>query len=112
MQDVRLADFDELSTLEDRVIEPFTLVKVTWMDAHGSAVIAYELHEIPHKGIEVASYGLLLRQDDVGVSIASEKCGDSTYRGYTFMPAGMVVRVEPMKRTRVKKVSAPKEELK
>ena len=83
--------------------EPFSLVKVVWLDAHGSAVIAYELHEIPHKAIEVVSYGLLLRHDEVGVSIASERCGGSTYRGYTFMPAGMVVRVEPMKRVRVKK---------
>lgn len=91
------------------MVEPFTLVKVVWLDAHGSAAIAYELHEIPHKAIEVASYGLLLRQDDIGVSIASERCGDSTYRGYTFMPAGMVMKVEPMKRVRVKKVVAEKE---
>ena len=85
------------------MVEPFALVKVVWLDAHGSAAIAYELHEIPHKAIEVCSYGLLLRNDDTGVSIASERCGDSTYRGYTFMPAGMVVRVEAMKRVRKKK---------
>lgn len=91
------------------MVEPFALVKVVWLDAHGSAAIAYELHEIPHKAIEVASYGLLLRQDDIGVSIASERCGDSTYRGYTFMPAGMIVKVEPVKRTRKKKVPLEKE---
>jgi hypothetical protein len=85
----------------------YTLVKVIWKDAHGSATGAYSLHEIPHEAIEVASYGLLLRHDDIGVSIASEKCGDDTYRGYTFIPVGMIVSVGPVKRkrpTRTKKL--------
>ncbi len=82
----------------------FSLVKVIWRDAHGSATGAYSLHEIPHEAIEVMSYGLLLRQDEVGVSIASERCGDDTYRGYTFMPKGMVVSVTPIKRKRQTKV--------
>ena len=82
----------------------YSLVKVVWRDAHGSATGAYSLHEIPHEAIEVMSYGLLLRQDAVGVSIASERCGDDTYRGYTFIPTGMVVGITPMKRKRATKV--------
>ncbi len=69
---------------------------MTWLDAHASSITAYEVHEIPHAALEVASYGLLLKQDDKGISIASERCGESSYRGYTFVPAGMMVRVEPV----------------
>lgn len=81
------------------------LVKVIWKDAHGVAgTTALSLHEIPHGAIEITSYGLLLRQDDHGVSIVSEVCADGTYRGYTFVPAGMLISVEPViKPKRVKK---------
>lgn len=73
------------------------LVRVVWRDAHGIAgTTALSLHEIPHGGIEITSYGLLLRQDAEGVSIASEVCGDGTFRGYTFVPAGMLVSVTPV----------------
>ena len=85
-------------------IAVFSLVKVVWRDAHGSATGAYSLHEIPHEAIEVMSYGLLLKTDAVGVSIASERCGDDTYRGYTFIPTGMVVSVTPMKRKRATRI--------
>lgn len=76
------------------------LVKVIWLDAHGSATSTFELEEIPHAPIEVVSYGILLKEDDVGVSIASEKCDDSCYRGHSFIPKGMLVRVEPIKTPR------------
>ena len=73
------------------------MVKVTWLDAHGIVgTTALALHEIPHGGIVITSYGLLLRHDEQGVSIASEMCADGTYRGYTFVPAGMLVEVEPI----------------
>ncbi len=80
------------------------LVRVIWKDAHGSAAnVVYELEEIPHEPIEVVSYGVLLKDDEVGVSIASEKCDDSCYRGYSFIPRGMLVRVEPIKKVRKRK---------
>jgi len=50
----------------------------------------------------------------VGVSIASERCGDDTYRGYTFIPTGMVMSVTPMKRkraTRIKPLKVKEETL-
>lgn len=85
------------------------LVKLTWLDAHGvSGTTALSLHEIPHGAIEITSYGLLLRQDDSGISIASEVCADGTYRGYTFVPAGMLLKVEPVikvKKPRKKRVN-------
>ena len=77
------------------------LVKVCWRDAHGVAgTTALSMHEIPHGGILVTSYGILLRQDAEGVSIASEMCEDGTYRGYTFVPAGMLVSVDPLLKPR------------
>ncbi len=79
------------------------LVKLSWLDAHGSAVGTYSLEEIPHAPIEVVSYGILLREDEVGVSIASECCDGDTYRGYTFVPKSLVLKVEPVKRVRKKK---------
>lgn len=86
-----------------------TLVKVTWHDAHGSAAnVCYDLEEIPHVPVLVTSYGILLKHDDVGVSIASEKCDDSTWRGYSFVPAGMLVSVEPVEKP--KRVRKPKGE--
>jgi hypothetical protein len=75
------------------------LVKVLWNDAHGSAAnVCYDIEEIPHMPVLVESYGILLKMDEIGVSIASEKCDDSTYRGYSFVPAGMLVKVEPLKK--------------
>lgn len=77
------------------------LVCVIWKDAHGSAAnVVYDIDEIPHAPIECESYGLLLKQDEVGVSIASEKVDVDTYRGYSFIPAGMLVSIKPMKKPR------------
>ncbi len=74
------------------------LVRVTWEDAHGSAAnVAYELEEIPHAAIKVVSYGILLKDDEAGVSIASEVCDATVYRGYGFMPRKMVLAVDLVK---------------
>lgn len=83
------------------MIEKGELVKVVWNDAHGSAAnVVYDIDEIPHGPIECTSYGLLLKQDEQGVSIASEQVGVDTYRGYSFMPAGMLVSIQPVKKAR------------
>lgn len=72
------------------------LVAVRWLDAHGSATSAYAEHEIPHAAIEITTYGLLLREDTAGVSVANEWCADGTYRGVTFVPKAMVLEVKPV----------------
>jgi hypothetical protein len=77
------------------------LVAVTWNDAHGSSTTAYAEHEIPHAAIAITTYGLLLREDTAGVTIASEHCADNTYRGVTFIPRGMLVG-EPRRITETK----------
>jgi len=76
------------------------LVSVRWHDAHATATATYEMHELPHRAIEIVTYGLLLRDDEEGISIASEDCGDGCYRGVTFIPRSLVREVKPIKRPR------------
>jgi hypothetical protein len=77
------------------------LVALRWMDAHGTAAsTAYELHELPHKAAEITTYGLLLRDDEQGVSIACDDCGGGLYRGITFVPRSLVLEIRLVKRRR------------
>lgn len=80
-----------------------TLVCLRWRDAHGTATTTYELHELPHKALEITTYGLLLRQDADGISIAAEDCGAGCFRGVTFVPAALVIECKPVKRSRARK---------
>jgi len=76
------------------------LVKVQWHDAHATSFTAYAEHEIPHAALIVETVGWLLREDDSGVSVANEWCADGSYRGYTFVPKGMVLAVEDIVKPR------------
>lgn len=80
------------------------LVKVIWKDAHSSSVNAYAEHEIPHSALVIETIGWLLKEDAEGVSVANEYCADATYRGYTFVPAGLLVKVEPLIQQKKKRV--------
>lgn len=68
------------------------LVAVKWRDAHGSALSEFAEHEIPHRAYIWTTYGLLMRDDDEGISIASE-VSEGSYRGVTFVPRQMVIEV-------------------
>ena len=83
------------------------LVALHWMDAHGTATNTYEMHELPHKALEIVTYGLLLRDDADGVSIAAEDCGGGCYRGVTFVPRSLIVSVKPVKPQRKKRQAVP-----
>lgn len=88
----------------------YPLVAVRWNDAHGSATDACEPEAINHAPMLMITYGLLLRQDAAGVTVACEDCGDGTYRGRTFVPAGMLVSVDqllPAKKQSKKKTHQP-----
>jgi hypothetical protein len=85
------------------------LVVVKWSDAHGNTLSAFSEHEIPHAAVEVQSVGWLLRDDEKGVSIAAEYCGDATWRGVSFVPRGMILDVKPVVRTRTRKPKAQEE---
>lgn len=71
-------------------------VRVFWKDAHSDQT-QYAEGEIPHSAILIESRGWLLRQDETGVTIFSERLDDAgriTWRGRSFIPAGMIDRIE------------------
>lgn len=72
---------------------PYPLAQVMWDDAHGSATVQYEAHEIPHAPVVITTYGLLLRDDTAGITVAGEFVADGTFRAVTFIPRGMVRKV-------------------
>lgn len=81
-----------------RPAKPF--VVVAWRDAHANAISWFSEHEIPHAALEVQSVGWLLREDEAGITVAAEYCGDATWRGVSFVPRGMVVSVSPVVKPR------------
>jgi hypothetical protein len=67
-------------------------VAVRWRDAHGSSLSEFAEHEIPHRAYIWTTYGLLMRDDDEGISVASE-VSEGSYRGVTFVPRQMIIEV-------------------
>lgn len=85
----------------------FPLVTVRWNDAHTTEAAQYAPADVPHAPLVIETVGWLLRHDTSGVSIASERLDNSQYRGYTFVPAGMVVSVTPILKSRKRKNEVP-----
>lgn len=72
------------------------LVEVLWDDAHMSLdeYTAEEAERDIHRPEQVKSYGLLVREDERGVTIAMDiGVSDGKYRKLTFIPKGMVIKV-------------------
>ena len=69
------------------------LACVRWTDAHGNSLTTYEAHEVPHAPAIVQTYGIVIRQDDAGITLACEVFEAGSFRGVTFIPAGMVLEV-------------------
>lgn len=82
-------------------------VTVTWLDAWAEGVddaTVDNVHE-KHKPVEMETRGWLLKDDDVGVSIFYERClSPLSYRGRTFIPRGMIVKVEDFPTIKPKRV--------
>jgi hypothetical protein len=66
---------------------------VSWTDAHGNALTTFEAHEVPHAPVVVRTFGVIVKQDDVGITIASEQFETGSFRGVTFVPRGMILDV-------------------
>jgi hypothetical protein len=90
------------------------LVCVEWLDAHGSTVGEHTIEEIQrdrHKPAPILTFGLLLIDDEKGITVASEitgteeRDGATTYRGVGFIPRGMVREVIPLGVPKKKKPS-------
>lgn len=68
-------------------------VVIEWLDANATQTVFYQEHEIPHKASLAFTGGWLLREDDLGVTIANEYFDDGNWRGTTFVPKGMIQAV-------------------
>jgi hypothetical protein len=69
------------------------LVAVTWDDAHGTNLGDYSESEIErdfHKAARYTTFGLLVKEDTAGVTLASD-VSEGSYRGVAFIPRGMIV---------------------
>jgi hypothetical protein len=69
------------------------LVVVEWDDAWQTETPA-TLRDFVHKPERITTIGWLMKDDEVGVQLANEFY-DDTYRGRTFIPRAMVVKVTP-----------------
>jgi hypothetical protein len=84
------------------------LAAVVWDDAKATAVEEYDLNEVRtqfHRPARYTTYGLLLVDDEKGVTLASEEGNDQNLRGLTFIPRAMVVEVVFLGRARAKKAA-------
>ena len=87
------------------------LVAVVWDDAKATAVVEYDLNEIRtqfHRAARYTTYGLLIVDDQQGVTLASEEGDDHNLRGLTFIPRQMIVEVVVIARRRSRKASTRK----
>lgn len=80
-------------------------VAVLWNDAHAMAQGEFTEDEINATGAyQFTTYGLLVRDDDRIVAVASEEGEDGRLRGVTFIPRGMVVEMTELGQPRRKRV--------
>lgn len=80
-------------------------VQCRWLDAWADPVddVSIEKTFEKHKPLEMETRGWLLLEDEIGVSLFVERTADqSSYRGRTFIPKGMIKSIEdfPIKRKR------------
>ena len=76
-----------------------TLVAVAWLDAHASVQAEQTIEEIAQvELVTYTSYGKLVRCDAAVVAVAADERDDGRYRGITFIPTGMVVRITAKQR--------------
>jgi hypothetical protein len=87
---------------------PCPLVILRWHDAHAGGHEQYDVASVPHAPLVIETVGWLLRDDEAGVSVASEMLEGGNYRAYTFVPRGMVVKVVPIIKPRAKRAKKEK----
>lgn len=72
------------------------LVRVTWNDAHSTATDEYAKAK-HHTPAVVMTVGWLMTSDTRGVSLCCERnhdAGEPWFRGHTFIPRGIIVKIE------------------
>ena len=85
------------------------LVSVRWLDAHASATNELQEHELPSEPVEYTIHGLLVKDCEKGIVIASEETKEHSFRGWTFIPRVLIVDIKYHQKKRVKKVKPVEE---
>lgn len=80
-----------------------SLVAVIWEDARSSSTDVYTATDLPHEPILICTVGWEIRNDERGISVVNEYCGDLDYRGHTFVPRALVKDVKILKKAKIKK---------
>lgn len=89
-------------------------VVVLWNDAWIDATEPITLQDarLKHKPLTVKSFGWLLIEDEVGVTLASERYLDNSehdiYRAATFIPRAMIKSVTPVNLSKKRAPKTPK----
>lgn len=75
----------------------YETVAVVWKDAHArNQAVEYTEDEAKiqlHRGESVITLGLLLKEDEEGVSLYNEETGPDSIRGHSFIPRAMIVEI-------------------
>jgi len=85
------------------------LITCSWLDAWADDENFQTAHGVAltHGPMVVQTIGWLLKEDEVGISIANEKSvqddGEVIYRGRTFIPKGMITSIVPFKLAKPRK---------
>lgn len=83
------------------VLKPYLAV-VVWDDAWSAGIEVLNQKDVEekHRPSVMQTLGWILKEDDLGISIANERCldkGDECYRGHTFIVRSLVKSVTPFK---------------
>jgi len=74
---------------------------ITWLDPYSpGATEVYNLSDLSgvHRPVQVTTMGWVLKEDETGVTLASEDCGGGDYRGLTFILRVLMVADRPRAR--------------
>lgn len=88
---------------------PFVMVE--WNDAwiDGNDPVSLGEVKVEHKPKVIETWGRLLHDDEVGVSIANERYKDEdVYRGRTFIPRAMIISVTKVNVSKVRAKTSPR----
>lgn len=62
-----------------------------WEDAHWDNN-EYQQDQLIHRPVNYVSVGILLKDDETGMSLSTDLCEEGTFRGINFVPAKMILR--------------------
>jgi hypothetical protein len=88
-----------VSAKPPRFTKRLELVTVRWFDAGSSPTLVFEPQR-DHRPVVMETIGWVLVHDAAGISVATERFseeGVTHYRGWSFVPAGMIDRVQKVR---------------